>query len=1034
MYRSNPTFTNGKVYQKYDSFDFSFNNSKREEYNHKCLDVVNGRSEELSKQEIYNYYTGIGGLHGLDYKDYKNYHAYSIDKKEFERGQFYTPNNLCEWIMSCIRPTETDRIADITCGKGSFFNYCPVEENIYGCELEENSYKVADYLFEKANIQHGDVRSYKPDILMDIIVGNPPFNIDWIYDGYELTSQTGFFTKASELLYPGGIVAAIVPNSFLSDATSHLEKNLIFEAYNYIIQLPIHINTFKNVGVENFSMKLLILQKKSTSLPERPFTNELSDLTSSSDIYYKHIFPAIQAKKMASPRIHLETKNLPQEKKELEYELKKRLYQIKVHPKTNENYPDCEDCVNHYLTQSCPPEMDYEEWIRNHAISSKQVFDKLKNVFQLQNMVNEDRVSLVKGKHSLYYKGYSPKSKKEAHSQNMRGGELSLHSLITSDSKITLEKCGQYRKLIEKKRRDFRHQTMYYDEMEFDPEIYYWLSHWKLSDRWGEDTIKLNEMQLKDTTHALQKNYSYLQWEQGTGKTVSGVAQGQYRLEHRQVDYVFVISSAISIEMTWAPFLEKYGIPHKVIRNKKDLRNIFPGEFVLITLGRVKNHKRWISQVIRLASKKLMLIYDEAHNSSTMEKNEKAGVLTKAIFACFHRLKYKLLMSGTSISNNVVEVFPQLQLLYNSSHNMLSLSKLIYSYSETHKKYKSKPNKDYGNPYPPYTKGLSLFRKSHLPKKLTVFGVVKTTPDIFNGNALRHISRYTMITRTFKEVSGKNIENISEIPCVMTASEQRVYEVAQKEFYRLEHCYYSSANISARNKAMARAIAQIKTMLRICTCASIFPEYQGVGKTGKMDAIFRKISSLPGERVAIGLRETKAVYEYARQAKKYFPDRKIFTITGGEYTPRQRKKIIDEQFSKYEDFILICTQQSLSESVSIDSIDHCFIAEMHWNETKMSQFYRRFIRFVSTRQKYIYYVNYTESIETNLIYLLVSKERMLQFLKGRDTTFVDLFQEMGFDLSKHQQVMLKKETEDGPELEWGKAEIHEDVIVEAEAA
>ena len=110
--------------------------------------------------------------------------------------------------------------------------------------------------------------------------------------------------------------------------------------------------------------------------------------------------------------------------------------------------------------------------------------------------------------------------------------------------------------------------------------------------------------------------------------------------------------------------------------------------------------------------------------------------------------------------------------------------------------------------------------------------------------------------------------------------------------------------------------------------------------------------------------------------------------------------------------------------MSIDSVDYCFIAELHWNESRMSQFYYRFIRYTSTRRKYIYYVNYPDSIETNLIYLLVSKERMLRFLKGQDISFEELFTEMGFDLSKHQGAVFKGYDREGrPELYWGRQQI-----------
>ena len=72
--------------------------------------------------------------------------------------------------------------------------------------------------------------------------------------------------------------------------------------------------------------------------------------------------------------------------------------------------------------------------------------------------------------------------------------------------------------------------------------------------------------------------------------------------------------------------------------------------------------------------------------------------------------------------------------------------------------------------------------------------------------------------------------------------------------------------------------------------------------------------------------------------KKAFPDRPVFTITGSDYQPHQRRELIYGRFEDFDNAILVCTQQSLSESISIDSVDYCFIAELHWNDSKMSQF------------------------------------------------------------------------------------------------
>ena len=90
--------------------------------------------------------------------------------------------------------------------------------------------------------------------------------------------------------------------------------------------------------------------------------------------------------------------------------------------------------------------------------------------------------------------------------------------------------------------------------------------------------------------------------------------------------------------------------------------------------------------------------------------------------------------------------------------------------------------------------------------------------------------------------------------------------------------------MSARKLAQARIIAQIKIMLRICTCATVFQDYKGPETTGRMEAIFDEIRRIPtNKRVAIGVRQNNIVRAYAKAAQKAFPDRPVFTITGSDY-------------------------------------------------------------------------------------------------------------------------------------------------------
>ena len=266
-------------YQKYGFSAAPTNPEQRRALNQKVIDIINcGGVEDISAEDIYNAYTGDGGLHGLERRDYENYHEFSEAKKEIENGQFFTPHNLCRLVIEALSPSQYDLVADLTCGKGSFFNFLPVEENIYGCEIDAKACKVARYLFPAANLTLGDIRHYKPDVRFDYVVGNPPFNLRWQVEEDEYLSQLFYCLKAAELLKPLGILALIVPQSFLSD--DFLDKKMVRameERYSFLGQIGLPDNAFASLGVKKFMTKLQLWQRIGTAPGWEPnrYTPEL---------------------------------------------------------------------------------------------------------------------------------------------------------------------------------------------------------------------------------------------------------------------------------------------------------------------------------------------------------------------------------------------------------------------------------------------------------------------------------------------------------------------------------------------------------------------------------------------------------------------------------------------------------------------------------------------------------------------------------------------------------------------------------------
>lgn len=149
---------------------------------------------------------------------------------------------------------------------GSFFNFIPTEANIYGCELDVNAVKVAKFLYPEAAIECRDIRTCQPETRFDFVVGNPPFHLKWwTKSGKEMPSQMYYCLKAAEVLKPLGILALVVPRSFLADTfTDSGQIREMEKQFSFLGQVLFPENAFSHLGVSRFPTKLQFWQKKTT--------------------------------------------------------------------------------------------------------------------------------------------------------------------------------------------------------------------------------------------------------------------------------------------------------------------------------------------------------------------------------------------------------------------------------------------------------------------------------------------------------------------------------------------------------------------------------------------------------------------------------------------------------------------------------------------------------------------------------------------------------------------------------------------------
>lgn len=171
---------------------------------------------------------------------------------------------------------------------------------------------------------------------------------------------------------------------------------------------------------------------------------------------------------------------------------------------------------------------------------------------------------------------------------------------------------------------------------------------------------------------------------------------------------------------------------------------------------------------------------------------------------------------------------------------------------------------------------------------------------------------------------------------------------------------------------------QIKLLIKACSVPHLIEGYYGDEYPSKTRYIERLVRTIPG-KVAIGCTTLAAFDLYESYIRAHFPDRPVFMVKG-DVAFRKRQKIVTE-FDSTINGILICTQQSLSSSVNIPTCNDVILESLQWNIPRMEQFYFRFIRLDSREMKNVHYVTYEDSVEQNLMALVLTKERLNEFIK-----------------------------------------------------
>ena len=986
---------------------------KRAEVNEKILFAIDSGKDLIPKESIYNCYTGIGGLHNLRQSDFANYNEYAEAKKEFEMGQFFTPHEVCRDMADMLSPTSSEMILDMCCGMGNFFNHLPNLHNAYGFDIDGKAVAVARHLYPDAHIEKCDIRQYYPEQRFDIIIGNPPFNLKFDYK----LSQEFYLDKAYDVLNPAGILMVIVPCSFMQ--SEFWEKRRVAginEQFSFIGQSKLNPNAFASTGVHHFNTKVMVFLRQSLHIEMRAYNaEEFISMTALKE----RIREARQMKHRLRLDLMRETNRIDKEELEVfEYKLAKYMYELKAHAKLNRHIDKAEALVTKFRNQKPPENATREQvnqWEKNKLTTGK-VLGIIRRYITSQNVVPRKEVVLVKTSYGFKLKQYAPRLLDKVPHKAAGINDLVLGRAGLPVPELPTEKnMRQIRaaeKLIRKKRRQYEIQNRQFADMKPDQHLAEYLDRTTFINKDG-DTCEFTTLQKHDLNLVLQKRYALLNWQQGSGKTAAVYHRAKYLLKSNKVRNVIILAPAIATNMTWIPFLTMNRERFRVVRNNADLETVPEGVFLILSTSMLGKLKRGLAGFVRRTSRKLCLVFDESD-----EITNPSSQRTRLILSLFRRLKYKILDTGTTTRNNIAELYSQFELLYNNSVNMICWCGRIYRENRD-KEIEEEQNRHYGKPFPAF-RGHVLFRACHCPGKSTVFGIEKQNQDVYNKEELAEFIGKTVITRKFRDFAGEKYK-IRTHTVNPSEGEHEVYRVIIEEFCRICELYYNSTGDTKKDAGL-RLMRQIKLLIKACSVPHLIEGYFGEGIPNKTRYIERLIRKIPG-KVAVGCTSIAAFDLYESHLRERFPERPLFVVKG-DVAFKKRQSIVTE-FDSTVNGILVCTQQSLSSSVNIPTCNDVILESLQWNIPKMEQFYFRFIRLDSKDLKDVHYVTYKDSVEQNLMALVLTKERLNEFIKsGEVKEQSEIFEEFDVTMSVIESLLVRERDREGKiHISWGSQRI-----------
>jgi SNF2 family DNA or RNA helicase len=238
-----------------------------------------------------------------------------------------------------------------------------------------------------------------------------------------------------------------------------------------------------------------------------------------------------------------------------------------------------------------------------------------------------------------------------------------------------------------------------------------------------------------------------------------------------------------------------------------------------------------------------------------------------------------------------------------------------------------------------------------------------------------------------------------------------------EEFCRICNLYFNSTGDSRKDAAL-RLIRQITLLIKACSVPNLMEGYSGERYPSKARIIAKLLFGIRG-KTAIGCTTLAALEMYKCFVSERFPHRSLFVIDGS--VSFQKRQSIIQKFEATNNGVLICTQQSLKSSANIPSCNDVILESLQWNVPKMEQFYFRFIRLDSKDKTNVHFITYEDSIEQNLMALVLTKERLNEFIKtGEVKQQSDIYEEFDISQSIIDSLLKREQDSEGKfYIRWG---------------